>query len=89
MKTTIFIHKDMYSASFKPASRCLLLFKMNSRQEYLSKLSFYNQNTGFSKPDTRSDHFLKSYKPRGGGTPIHYLYGYVAPKGVVILKLLI
>ena len=25
----------------------------------------------------------------GGGTPIHYLYGYVSPKGVVILKLLI
>ena len=24
---------------------------------------------------------------RGGGTPIHYLYGYVPPKGVVILKL--
>ena len=26
---------------------------------------------------------------RGGGTPIHYLYGYVQPKGVVIWKLLI
>ena len=25
----------------------------------------------------------------GGGTPIHYLYGYVLPNGVVILKLLI
>ena len=25
----------------------------------------------------------------GGGTPIHYLYGYVPPKGVVTLKLLI
>ena len=25
----------------------------------------------------------------GGGTPINYLYGYVPPKGVVILKLLI
>ena len=25
----------------------------------------------------------------GGGTPIHYLYGYVPPKGVMILKLLI
>ena len=25
----------------------------------------------------------------GGGTPIHYLYGYLPPKGVVILKLLI
>ena len=24
-----------------------------------------------------------------GGTPIHYLYGYVPPKGVVILKLLV
>ena len=28
-------------------------------------------------------------KDRGGGTPIHYLCGYVPPKGVVILKLLI
>ena len=27
--------------------------------------------------------------PRGGGTPIHYLYEYVPPNGVVILKLLI
>ena len=26
---------------------------------------------------------------RGGGTPIHYLYGYVPPNGVVILKLLV
>ena len=25
----------------------------------------------------------------GGGTPKHYLYGYVPPKGVVIFKLLI
>ena len=25
----------------------------------------------------------------GGGTPIHYLYGYVPPNRVVILKLLI
>ena len=25
----------------------------------------------------------------GGGTPIHYQYGYVPPKGVVIWKLLI
>ena len=25
----------------------------------------------------------------GGGTPIHYQYGYVPPNGVVILKLLI
>ena len=25
----------------------------------------------------------------GGGTPINYLYGYMPPKGVLILKLLI
>ena len=25
----------------------------------------------------------------GGGTPIRYLYGYVPPNGVVILKLLL
>ena len=30
-----------------------------------------------------------SENTRGGGTPIHYLYGYVPPNGVVILKLLI
>ena len=29
------------------------------------------------------------FKPGGRGTPIHYLYGYVPPNGVVILKLLI
>ena len=29
------------------------------------------------------------YCPGGGGTPIYYLYGYVPPNGVVILKLLI
>ena len=28
------------------------------------------------------------YSP-GGGTPIHYLYGYVPANGVVILKLLV
>ena len=29
------------------------------------------------------------YPGGGGGTPKHYLYGYVPPKGVVILKHLI
>ena len=33
--------------------------------------------------------FRVTSKPGGGGTPIHYLYGYVPPNGVVILKLLI
>ena len=32
--------------------------------------------------------FQGKVAPRGG-TPIHYLYGYVPPKGVMILKLLI
>ena len=31
----------------------------------------------------------KMIMTRGGGTPIHYLYRYVPPNGVVILKLLI
>ena len=30
-----------------------------------------------------------TYSPGGGVTPMHYLYGYVPPNGVVILKLLI
>ena len=25
-----------------------------------------------------------NYAPGGGGTPIHYLYGYVPPNGVVM-----
>ena len=32
---------------------------------------------------------LESRGPRGGATPTHYLYGYVPPKGAVILKLLV
>ena len=32
---------------------------------------------------------MKTVPYARGGTPIHYLYGYVPPKGVVILKLLI
>ena len=30
-----------------------------------------------------------SFPRGGGGTPIHYLYEYVSPKGVLILKLVI
>ena len=57
--TTIFIHEDVYwqwsvpenpksrikpcRFSFKPPSPGLLFFKMNSRQEYRSKFSFYKQ----------------------------------------------
>ena len=32
---------------------------------------------------------VDSTEPGGEGTPIHYLYRYVPPNGVVILKLLI
>ena len=36
------------------------------------------------------DHLSEANTPGGGGgTPIHYLYGYVPLNGVVILKLLI
>ena len=45
-------------------------------------------NTGWTEVKSRSS---KGWLPSwgGGGTPIHYLYWYVPPKGVVILKLLI
>ena len=33
--------------------------------------------------------YIQAGTPGGGGTPIHYLYGYVPPNGVVILKFLI
>ena len=36
--------------------------------------------------------FVGTQRPGGGGgegTPIHYLYGYVPPNGVVIFKLLV
>ena len=36
-----------------------------------------------------SDKGQVKHGPGGGGTPIHYQYGYVPPKGVVILRLLI
>ena len=36
--------KNPTDLSFKPTPRFLLFFKMNSRQEYHSKLSFYSQN---------------------------------------------
>ena len=38
----------------------------------------------------RAETLVTQATPRGGeSTPIHYLYGYVPPNGVVILKLLI
>ena len=51
----------------------------NSRGDFRKAVEFYQQGLAIAK--TVGD--------PGGGTPIHYLYGYVPPNGVVILKLLI
>ena len=57
---------------------------------------FFNTNlSSFIRcPKGNISNFLKyvvvcGLSARGGDTPIHYLYGYVPPNGVVILKLLI
>ena len=42
----------------------------------------------FLMPRPKPAAFLPRFLP-GGGTPIHYLFGYVPPNGVVILELLI
>ena len=62
-------------------------FQMNLKERVISefKMDFMKSclNSGLNSTYSR---------PGGGGdrgTPIHYLYGYVPPKGVVILKLLI
>ena len=41
------------------------------------------------KTKRKPNRTLVNRPPGGGGTPIHYLYEYVPPNGVVILKLLI
>ena len=60
-------------------------FQMNLKERVISefKMDFMKSclNSGLNSTYSRPG--------GGGGTPIHYLYGYVAPKGVVILKLLI
>ena len=48
----------------------------------LSRIIWESPEYGIDLPLSRTG-------PGGGGTPIHYLYGYVPPNGVVILKLLI
>ena len=49
--------------------------------------SVFRRKTDVQSPPL--SHLVLMVKARGGGTPIHYLYGYVPPNGVVILKLLI
>ena len=51
----------------------------------ISWVTNYVSNLGFLTCLSR----IVSIKNPGGDTPIHYLYGYVPPNGVVILKLLI
>ena len=47
------------------------------------------QNNSTADDFFRNKEVLHVIRSRGGGTAIHYLYGYVPPNGVVILKLLI
>ena len=57
-------------------------------REYLNDRKKYKIN--FKKTKYRIIYdFGSAWPGGGGGTPIHYLYGYVPPNGGVILKLLI
>ena len=71
------LHYSDYISNFLILSCLLISARPNNRQ--------LNQSPLFQ---TSVEIFLWS-TPGGGGTPIHYLYGYVPPNGVVILKLLI
>ena len=60
----------------------LELLAVNFARSHNAVLFFFLQGT--------LGHVLECGSPGGGGgTPLNYLYGYVPPKGVVILKLLI
>ena len=48
-----------------------------------------NRGTAREKYSPKYSFRALKHSTPGGGTPIHYIYGYVPPKGVVILKLLI
>ena len=52
---------------------------------------FVFKETGMLVPvgSRKCSQTLHYFSRNPGGTPIHYLYGYVPPNGVVILKLLI
>ena len=64
-----------------------------------TKLLFWRGKVALGQDKKKDIHYFKwnflclscpssTFLP-GGGTPIHYLYGYVPPNGVVIVKLLI
>ena len=53
-------------------------------------LRFLNRSTVLRNQDFKIQTKTFCRDPGGGGgTPIHYLYGYVPPNGIVILKLLV
>ena len=61
-----------------------------------SRYQFYQEREAravdfyvFCGKSERESESFRAGAPGGGGTPIHYLYEYVPPNGVVILKLLI
>ena len=53
------------------------------------RASVSSDNKGEASPPGPFPGSATAYSRSRGGTPIHYLYRYVRPKGVVILKLLI
>ena len=66
------------------------------KTQFLYNFSFFEafRNGSIFTPKQSTVHFITPKAAmgpggRGGGTPIHYLYGYVLLNGVVILKLLI
>ena len=65
----------------------LITIKKQSRYSLRSNESIFLELPGIKSHPTLGD---CTFQSRGRGrTPIHYLYGYVPPNGVVILKLLI
>ena len=52
-------------------------------------VSHTNNNLSFPFPYGQTLNCKELLVPGGGGTPIQYVYGYVPPNGVVILKFLI
>ena len=56
--------------------------------QYSEPAVMQSRSQSRNETNTHKENLVQKH-PGGGGTPIHYLYGYVPPKGVVILKLLI
>ena len=73
-----------YEEGFDRCSHAQALRRVNKIYEYIT-LAIH-----FVYVSNLRDILVRAKHPRGGGgTPIHFLYGYVPPNGIVILKLLI